>query len=121
MDAKQTRQESGFGGFVVQSRHAAFIQGKYEAALDYFQQATETNPDDPYAWQGLGSCYIGLNQPNSAHYHLGLLFLDQGNRKLALQQYEVLKGLDIVAAKRFFRIIYPQSLEEVKTRHSIKY
>jgi hypothetical protein len=56
-----------------------------------------------------------------AHYHLGLLFLGQGNRKLALQQYEVLKGLDIAAAERFFRIIYPQSLEEVKTRHSIKY
>lgn len=250
------------------------IRGEYEAALDYFQQATETNPDDPDAWQGLGSCYIGLNQPDNAiaayrqlintdpengaahfilamyyktleryplaigplkqviridgknlrvrmeladtygkldqtdeqieslkaileinpdhvpglhqmaqavdrigrhdealrlllkasalapdnaqihldvglayrfrnkpekelqaytrairanprmvpaHYHLGLLFLGQGNRKLALQQYEVLKSLDIAAAERFFKILYPQSLEEVTTRHSIKY
>jgi tetratricopeptide (TPR) repeat protein len=250
------------------------IRGEYEAALDYFQQAAKTNPDDPDAWQGLGSCYIGLNQPDnaiaayqrvintdpengaayfilamyyktleqyqlaidplkqviringknlrarmeladtygklertdeqidsfeailkispdhvpslhqmgqligrigrhdealnlllkasalspnnagihfdvglayrsknlpekelqaytrairanprmvSAHYHLGLLFLGQGNRKLALQQYEVLKTLDIASAERFFRMIYPQSLKEVTTRHSIKY
>lgn len=250
------------------------IRGKYEAALYYFQQATESNPDDPDAWQGLGSCYVGLNQPEDAiaayrqvidadpengsahfmlamyyktleqyqlaidplmqviridgknlqarmeladaygkldqtdaqiesleailaihpdhvpslhrmgqaigrigrhddaldlllkasalapnnaqihfdvglayrsknlpeeelhaytrairanprlvpaHYHLGLLFLGQGNRKLALQQYEVLKGLDIAAAELFFGMIYPQSLEEVTSRHSIKY
>lgn len=42
------------------------IRGKYEAALDYFKKATETNPDDPDAWHGLGSCYIGLNQPENA-------------------------------------------------------
>ena len=42
------------------------IKGKYEAALDYFQKATEINPDDPDAWHGLGSCYIGLNQPGDA-------------------------------------------------------
>lgn len=42
------------------------IKGKYEAALNYFQQATETNPDDPDTWRGLGSCYIGLNQPDQA-------------------------------------------------------
>lgn len=42
------------------------IRGKYEAALNYFQQATETNPDDPDAWHGLGSCYIGLNKPDEA-------------------------------------------------------
>ena len=42
------------------------IRGKYEAALDYFQKATESNPDDAAAWRGLGSCYIGLNQPDNA-------------------------------------------------------
>jgi tetratricopeptide (TPR) repeat protein len=42
------------------------IRGKYKAALDYFQKVTETNPDDPDAWHGLGSCYIGLNQPDNA-------------------------------------------------------
>ncbi len=42
------------------------IRGKYEAALDFYQRATETNPDDPDAWHGLGSCYVGMNQPDEA-------------------------------------------------------
>lgn len=42
------------------------ISGKYEAALDYYQKATETNPEDPNAWHGLGSCYIGLDQQDNA-------------------------------------------------------
>jgi tetratricopeptide (TPR) repeat protein len=271
---KKTGKNPALAASLCNQGTQLFIQGKFEAALDYFQKATETNPDDPYAWQGLGSCYMGLNQPDNAiaayrqvvdtdpangaahfmlakyykkleqyqlaidslkqviringkhlparmaladtygkldrtdeqiesleaileispdhvpglhqmaktfgrigrhdealnlllkasalapdnaqihfdvglayrsknlpeqelqaytlairanprmvpaHYHLGLLFLGQGNRKLALQQYEVLKGLDVAAAERFFKVIYPQSLEEVTTRHSIKY
>ncbi len=42
------------------------IRGKYEAALEFFQRATEANPDDPDAWHGLGSCYVGMNQPENA-------------------------------------------------------
>lgn len=42
------------------------IRGKYEAALTYYQKATQANPDDPDTWYGLGSCYIGLNQPDDA-------------------------------------------------------
>jgi tetratricopeptide (TPR) repeat protein len=42
------------------------IQGEYEEALTYFQRAAETNPEDPDAWYGLGSCYVGLDQPDEA-------------------------------------------------------
>jgi tetratricopeptide (TPR) repeat protein len=42
------------------------IKGEYKAALDYFRQATVANPENPHAWNGLGSCYIGLNQPDHA-------------------------------------------------------
>jgi tetratricopeptide (TPR) repeat protein len=42
------------------------IAGNYDAALDFYQQATETNPESPDAWRGLGSCYIGLDQPDAA-------------------------------------------------------
>jgi tetratricopeptide (TPR) repeat protein len=42
------------------------IKGEYKAALDYFRQAAATNPKDPHAWSGLGSCYIGMNQPHEA-------------------------------------------------------
>ena len=42
------------------------IQGEYEEALTYFKRAAETSPDDPDAWYGLGSCYVGLDQPDEA-------------------------------------------------------
>lgn len=42
------------------------IQGEYEEALTYFKKAAETNPEDPDAWYGLGSCYVGLDQPDDA-------------------------------------------------------
>ena len=42
------------------------IQGEYEEALTYFKRAAESNPDDPDAWYGLGSCYVGLDQPDAA-------------------------------------------------------
>ena len=42
------------------------IQGEYEEALTYFQKAAETNPEDPDVWYGLGSCYVGLDQPEDA-------------------------------------------------------
>lgn len=42
------------------------IRGEYEEALTYFQKAADANPDDPTAWYGLGSCYVGLDQPDEA-------------------------------------------------------
>lgn len=42
------------------------IQGEYEEALTYFKKAAETNPDDPDAWYGLGSCYVGLDRSDEA-------------------------------------------------------
>jgi tetratricopeptide (TPR) repeat protein len=42
------------------------IQGEYEEALTYFKRAAETSPDNPDAWYGLGSCYVGLDQPDKA-------------------------------------------------------
>ncbi len=42
------------------------VQGEYEEALTYFQKAAEANPEDPVAWYGLGSCYVGLDQPDQA-------------------------------------------------------
>jgi tetratricopeptide (TPR) repeat protein len=42
------------------------IQGEYEEALTYFKKAAEANPEDPDAWYGLGSCYVGLDRPEDA-------------------------------------------------------
>ena len=42
------------------------IEGRYEEALTYFQEAAQANPEDPKVWYGLGSCYAGLDQSADA-------------------------------------------------------
>jgi tetratricopeptide (TPR) repeat protein len=49
-----------------------------------------------------------------AHYNLAMIFLKQGNRKLALQQYAILKGLDAQAAERLFLKIYPETIDKIR-------
>jgi hypothetical protein len=45
----------------------------------------------------------------AAHYNLGLTYFDQERRKLALDQYEILKGLASDLANDLFERIYPES------------
>ncbi len=42
------------------------IQGEFQDALKYYQEATEKSPEDIEAWYGLGSCYEGLDRPEDA-------------------------------------------------------
>jgi len=63
---QKSRDDPGLAATLCRQGARLSIRGKYEAALDYFQEATKANPEDPDAWHGLGSCYIGLNQPDNA-------------------------------------------------------
>ena len=47
----------------------------------------------------------------AAHFNLGMTYLNQGRRKLALDQYEILSGLGAESAKALFDSIYPESTE----------
>jgi tetratricopeptide (TPR) repeat protein len=63
---RNSRQGPALAAALCSKGSRLSIQGEYEAALTYFQKAAETNPDDPEAWYGLGSCYVGLDQPEDA-------------------------------------------------------
>jgi hypothetical protein len=47
----------------------------------------------------------------AAHFNLGVTYLDQGRRRQALDQYEILNGLEPDAATRLFEKIYPESIQ----------
>ncbi|MCU0591681.1 MAG: trypsin-like peptidase domain-containing protein [Desulfobacterales bacterium] len=51
---------------LCQSGFSFSVKGESRQALEYFRQATETDPSDADAWSGLGSCYAGLNHPEDA-------------------------------------------------------
>ena len=63
---RNSRQGPALAAALCSKGSKLTIQGEYEEALTYFQKAAETNPDDPDAWYGLGSCYVGLEQPDDA-------------------------------------------------------
>ncbi len=63
---RNSRQGPALAAALCSKGSKLTIQGEYEEALSYFQRAAETNPEDPDAWYGLGSCYVGLNQPDDA-------------------------------------------------------
>ena len=42
------------------------INGQDQKALEFFQEAIANDPKSTLAWNGLGNCYVGLNNPQAA-------------------------------------------------------
>ena len=49
-----------------------------------------------------------------AHYNLALLYLNQGNRNLALQEYTILRNLDAELAESLFPRSDPETIEQIR-------
>ncbi len=81
------------------------INGQNQKALQYFQKATERDPNDPVAWYGLGYCHAGLNNHDSAieaykqairvnpydettYFHLGNYYNKLGRYEDAIAAYK---------------------------------
>jgi tetratricopeptide (TPR) repeat protein len=47
----------------------------------------------------------------AAHFNLGMTYLNLERRKLALDQYEILKGLASDSADELFESIYPENIK----------
>jgi tetratricopeptide (TPR) repeat protein len=58
--------------------------GRYAEEIEAYKQAIRIKPD--YA---------------KAHYNLGIVYLILGNKSSALEQYKILKNLDVDLANRF--------------------
>jgi tetratricopeptide (TPR) repeat protein len=91
-----------------------------------FTQAGGLEPDNELIHYNIGVTYNRMDRPEeavraytlairanprmaAAHYNLGLTYFNQGRRKLALDQYEILKGLDSDSANELFERVYPES------------
>jgi tetratricopeptide (TPR) repeat protein len=81
------------------------INGQDQKALQYFQKATERDPNDPVAWYGLGYCHAGLKNHGSAveaykqairvnpydestYFHLGNYYNKLGRHEDAIVAYK---------------------------------
>jgi tetratricopeptide (TPR) repeat protein len=89
---------------LCQKGFSLYINGESRQALEYFKKATESDPSDPAAWSGLGSCYAGLNDPEdaiaaykqaidanprdeAAYFHLGTYYDKLGRFEEAIDAY----------------------------------
>jgi hypothetical protein len=83
---------------------------------------TKSEPENAYAWFGLGRAYNGLNRYNdaidafwqtlridpgdaAAWYNLGSVYFHSGNRTTALQAVKELRRLDPAMADKLFNLI----------------
>ena len=97
--------------------------GLYDDAIEAYKQAIRINPNKAVAYYNLGSAYDNLCfykeaikafkqairiDPDhvNAYYCLGFSYFEIGDKSSALNEYEILKKLDINLANELFDFIY---------------
>jgi len=95
----------------------------YSKAIEAYKQTIRINPDDAIAYYNLGFAYdqLGFHEDAreayiqairidsdyaEAHYSLGVAYLLIKDRDSALNEYKILKELDIDLANELFDLIY---------------
>ena len=103
------------------------VSGDVQKALELFKEAIKKDPDNVMAWNGLGSCQVGLNRPDAAinaykqaiklnprdeamYNILGDYYLKLGRYQEAIESYEEAVRLnpDFEAAHLKLGLIYAQ-------------
>lgn len=105
--------------------------GRYNEAIEAFKQAIRIDPDDALANLYLGDTYFKLARYNeaieaykqaiqiepdfseNAHYGLGLAYLEIKDRSMAIEQYKILKNLDVEKANTLSDLIYKLEAKEL--------
>jgi tetratricopeptide (TPR) repeat protein len=97
--------------------------GQYSEAIEAYKKTIDIDPDFEYAYFNLGVIFGELDQTRDqmevykqairinpdfapAHYAIGQAYLNQGDKASALDQYKILKKLDIDIADKLFEEIY---------------
>ena len=112
------------------------INGEDQKALQFFRQAIEKDPKNTMAWNGLGYCHVGLNNPQAAikayqqaiktdptdatlHFNLANYYIKLGRLQEAIDSYQQVIALNPIFEPAYFRlgVIYTQldRLDEGKT------
>jgi tetratricopeptide (TPR) repeat protein len=103
------------------------INGEDQKALNFFRQAIEKDPTNKMAWNGLGYCHVGLNNPQAAieayqqaiktdpadetlHLNLANYYNKLGRQQEAIDSYQRVISLNPTFEPAYFRlgVIYTQ-------------
>jgi tetratricopeptide (TPR) repeat protein len=103
------------------------INGEDQKAIQFFRQAIEKDPKNTMAWNGLGYCHVGLNNPQAAikayqqaiktdptdaalHFNLANYYIKLGRQQEAIDSYQQVISLNPSSEPAYFRlgVIYTQ-------------
>ena len=103
------------------------INGEDQKALQFFRQAIEKDPKNKMAWNGLGYCHVGLNNPQAAiqayqqaikadpndemlHYNLANYYIKLGHQQEAIDTYQNAISVNPSFEPAYFKlgVIYTQ-------------
>lgn len=97
------------------------INGEDQKALQFFRQAIEEDPNNTLAWNGLGYCHVGLNNPRAAiesyqqaiktdpsdatlHFILADYYFKLGRQQEAIDAYHRAIALNPNFERAYFRL-----------------
>ena len=120
---KQAAKENSDDATVYFDRGVDYLKsGMYKEAIEEFKQATEIDPDYAKAHKTLGYVYLNFYMNKEAietikvaierdpehamsYYNLGVIYNLSNDKDSALEQHEILNGLDFDLADQLFRLI----------------
>jgi tetratricopeptide (TPR) repeat protein len=97
------------------------INGEAQKAIQFFRQAIEKDPTSKMAWNGLGYCHVGLNNPQAAiqayqqaiktdpedetlHFNLANYYTKLGRQQDAINSYQEVIALNPNFELAYFRL-----------------
>lgn len=103
------------------------VNGEDQKAVEFFKEAIEKDPENTMAWNGLGYCLVGMNNPEDAikaykqaikinpldetlYYTLGNYYIKLGRSQEAIESYQQVIRINPAYEPAYFRlgIIYTQ-------------
>ena len=122
---RQSDQKPRLAGEMCRKGFSFSVDGQDQKALQYFKQATESDPNSTTAWYGLGYCYAGSNSHKEAiaaykeairtdptneisHFHLGHYYQKLGRFNEAIETYQKVVNInpDFEAAYFNLGVVY---------------
>ncbi len=97
------------------------INGEAQKAIQFFRKAIEKDPTNKMAWNGLGYCHVGLDNPQAAiqayqqaiktdptdetlHFNLANYYIKLGRQQDAIKSYREVIALNPNSENAYFRL-----------------
>lgn len=114
-------QEPGLAEELCRQGYSFSVNGENQKALEFFKEAIVKDPQNTMAWNGLGYCHVGMNNPQAAieayqqaiktnpddvtlYFILGDYYIKLGQYQKAIESYQQVLRIRPDLADAYFRL-----------------